>query len=258
MYRNILSILLVFVSVLLPQNSLNVTAAKKDPITISMRNNALNAAVKFLSGQKNCITEDMIQYSVNIQHIENLNEYYQSSCKGHPLQNAEITDLVVVSSELALVSTKLDYLDRVIVQTSPIIKVDGKWKLVKGINQGLATASSEDMKPEILEGIEGYFTSIRSSDNEGLEKYGKVLGKDDQNKKHLLTDKTMKSLAYKANRIKMVSESVAVAAIEKTIDGQSNEIKYVIYQENDIWKVIADRHLLTTTIPKNANPVEVK
>jgi hypothetical protein len=68
----------------------------------------------------------------------------------------------------------------------------------------------------------------------------------------------MKSLAYKAKRIKLVSESVAVATIEKAFDGQSNEINYVIFQENDMWKVIAYRHLVTTTIPKNANPVEVK
>ena len=258
MYKKIFLAFLASVVFLTIQHDLYVQAATKDSVTISTRNNALNAAVKFLHAQKNCKVDEMIQYSNQVQNIADLSGYYQSICEEHPLQKAEVTDLVVVSNELGLVSTKLDYPERSVIQISPVIRLDGKWKFVKGYKKALASSTTNGLNPEFTNVLDGYFNSVGTGDKEELDKFSKDLSKDGQYNEGLANKKELNSLRYNVNQFKLISDKVAIASIETKIGEKFNETIYVIYKENDKWKIISDRTLVTASIPKGPNPVKVE
>lgn len=258
MYKKLFLTLFAFVIIISVQNDRNVVVATKDSVTISTRNNALNAAVKFLHAQKNCKIDEMIHYSLQVQNIEDLSHYYQRTCEEQRLQKAEVTDIVVVSNELGLVSTKLDYSERSVLQISPVIKLDGKWKIVRGYKKGLVTENINELDPKFINVLDGYFNSVGSGDKGELDKFSKDLSKDGQFNERLVNKKELGSIRYQVNQFKLISETVALASIETKVGAKLTENIYVIYRENDQWRIISDRTLVTASIPKGANPVEVE
>ncbi|KKI92323.1 hypothetical protein WQ54_10040 [Bacillus sp. SA1-12] len=250
-----LKIVMIFVllSLIAPNYVVQVEAAEKESVTIAMRNNALNAAIHFFSAQKKCKKDEMSEYSIELHNIENRNNSNQTDCEKNPLQKAEVTDLIVVSSDLALVSVTLDFEDQAIVQTIPVIKREGKWRIVKGLYR--SQADEKRINTDILDGIKGYFSSIKSGNEAALRKYAIKLSKDHKQIENL---EKISSLDYHVHHLTMLTNTAVIADISVTIDNQANMIKYVVYKMDNNWKVIADRHLVKGVIPKTRNPVEVK
>ncbi|MDQ0230349.1 hypothetical protein [Metabacillus malikii] len=233
-----------------------VQAEGKDPVTIGTRNNALTAAVSYLGAMKECDEKAMDKYSVSI--TEQDRQKQGENCKKLLLEHAEVTDYIIVSNDLALVSTKLDYANKVVVQTSPIVKIEGKWKIVVGIEQQHPFTSVKETNPNIIEAINTYLESIKSANQKGIDTYGKQLSKDNQQTEGLLEGSESNSFQYQVDGVKMVANSVAIASIKTKVNEQIKEQKYVVYLEDSTWKVISDRYLVTASIPKSANPVKVE
>ncbi|MGM7720982.1 hypothetical protein [Metabacillus sp. Hm71] len=60
----------VLINLIVPNNEIHVEAAEKESVTIAMRNNALNATIQFFNAQKNCKTDKMSKYSIDIQNVD--------------------------------------------------------------------------------------------------------------------------------------------------------------------------------------------
>ena len=240
-------------SIILFSSGFPQTVGAEEPITISARNNALTAAVNYLSAKKNCQIDKMEQFSLQLLKLDE----DERTCQKHQLQNAEVTDYIMASSDLALVSTKLDYPDKIVVQTSPVVKVSGKWKFVTDINNHHSFVTTEKIKPEIVNGINTYLNSIKTANQKGMKMYGKKLGGVEEEQDGILAATKSASFEFNVAGVKMIAETVAITSIKTKINGKLNEQVYVVYLEDNKWKVISDRFLLTASIPKNENPVKV-
>jgi len=238
-------------------NNLSVNAETKDDV--------LNTVVNFLNAQKNCNVDDMIAYSEYVQKISNVKELYTMMCKKQPLQKAEITDISIVNETTALASIESTYKDKIFIGTSPIIKKDGQWKIVKGIPGSgyveFSTKSNRDEKEdEVEKAIKGYSTALKSGNLTEIEKYIKV--SPNTNKDRL--EKHFKAMSEEpipkvtTMGIKVISDTFAIAQIEAKHEHFSSTQNYAVCKENGQWKVIFGHVLTNSAIPISDKPIEIK
>ncbi|UOQ94939.1 hypothetical protein MUO14_08440 [Halobacillus shinanisalinarum] len=250
----ILTLLVVITS--LGMNS-NVQAAAKE--------DALNAVVQFLTAQKNCDADEMMKTSEHSQKIRNVKEFYTGFCKSHPLQEAKITDLSMVNDTTAIVSTHSTYKDFIAIGTMPVVNKDGKWKIIRGVaDPGYVEFSDKtntnSTEKQVQQAIQEYTEAINSDNVKKMKKYIKTLSKTNtkQLDNHLKASAKGPAPEVKALGVRMISDSVAMAHIEKKYDHFRSTSNVILCKEDDQWKIVFGSHLENAMIPTSEKIVEVK
>ncbi|MFD2922958.1 hypothetical protein [Halobacillus naozhouensis] len=231
----------------------------------SSKEQALNAVVQFLSAQKNCDAEEMMKTSEHSQKISNVKEFYTGFCKAHPLKQAEITDLTMVNDTTAIVSTHSTYEDVIAVGTNPVIKKDGQWKIIRGVyGPGYVEFPDKSNRrvteDKVRQAIENYSKAINSGNVKAMRKYLKPLSQTD--KDHL--DKHLKAISegpapeVTALGVRKISDSAAMAQIEKKYEHFRSTSNVLICKEDGQWKVVFGGHLQNAMIPTSDETVEIK
>ena len=237
-------------------NNLNVNAETKDDV--------LNTVANFLQAQKNCNVDDMIAYSEHAHPISNLKEFYKMICKEQPLQKAKITDISIINETTALASIESTYTDKIFIGTSPVIKKDGKWKIVKGIpGSGYVEFSpkpNRDKKGvEVEEAIKGYSTALKSGNLTEIKKYIIIPSGTNQDR----LEKHFKALSEEpipevtAFGVKVVSDTFAIAQIEVKHEHFSLTQNHAVCKENGQWKIVFGPTLTNSAIPLSDTPIEI-
>lgn len=257
--NRICRIIIVFTFIFLVNsfsNNLSVNAEMKDDV--------LNTVANFLQAQKNCNVDDMISFSEHAQQISNEKELYTMMCKEQPLKRAEITDINIINENIALVSIESTYKDKIFFGTSPVIKKDGKWKIVKGIpGSGYVEFSpkpNRDKKVvEVEEVIKGYSTALKSGDLTNIKKYIIIPSNTNQDR----LEKHFKALSEEpipvvtAKGIKVISDTFAIAQIEVKHEHFSLTQNHAVSKENGQWKVVFGPTLTNSAIPLSDKPIEI-
>ncbi|MGG3858356.1 hypothetical protein ABET41_10345 [Metabacillus fastidiosus] len=230
------------------------------------KDDALKAVVNFLNAQKNCNLDDMIAHSEYLQKISNVKELYTMMCKKHPLEKAEITDISIVNENTALVSIESTYKDRIFIATSPVIKKDGQWKIIKGIPgsgyiQFSDKVNRDKNEHEVEKAIKNYSTALKSGDLVEIEKYIKFaphISKAglEEHFKAISEEKPFPQVTPLGIRI--LSDSFAIAQIEVKHEYFSTTQNHAVCKENGQWKVIFGHVLTNSAIPKSDKPIEIK
>lgn len=226
---------------------------------------AMNAVINFLKAQKQCDVEGMIENSKYLHNIRNLKEFYTTVCKEWPLKQADITDLTVVNNSLALVSIEMRYKDKLFVNTVPLLKIDEKWKIVRGI-PGTGTANLSKLKSnskvyeEVKQAIIDYSRAVTSGNINHMKKFRKDLYVSDK----FDLDQHLKAISEKPSAritpvgIEVISDTLAIAFIETNFEHFGTRDTYAMYKENDQWKIIFGRNLENTAIPISNGDIEIK
>lgn len=237
-------------------SSLNVDAATKEE--------ALTAVMNFLKAQKSCNADGMIKNSQYFLKIDNLKESYTRFCSENPLQKAQITNLSVINDDLAFVSIQSTHKNMIHVRTSPVIKVDGQWKVVIGIPpsgvKGIKYSNKTERQDEIEQLFKDYNSAMRENNIAKMKTLIKVVPessneKIDEHLKMLSQQPTPQVTTYGIN---MVSESLAIAEIENKFPNHINTQNLAVYNENGQWKIIFGHLLTNSSIPRNGKTVDIK
>jgi hypothetical protein len=251
-----MTVLAFIVAINCLNNNLSVNAETKDDV--------LNTVANFLQAQKNGNVDDMIAYSEHAQQISNVKEFYTMLCKEQPLQKAEITDISIINDNIALVSIESTYKDKIFIGTSPVIKKDGQWKIVKGIPGSgyveFSTKSNRDKNAEEVEkAIKGYSTALKSGDLTEIKKYIIIPTKTNQDRleKHFkaLSEEPIPEVTAKG--IKVISDTFAIVQIEVKHEHFSLTQNHAVGKENGQWKVVFGSTLTNSAIPLSDKPIEI-
>ncbi|WP_079528244.1 DUF4878 domain-containing protein [Halobacillus hunanensis] len=226
---------------------------------------ALNAVVQFLNAQKNCDAEEMMRTSEHSQKISNVKEFYTGFCKAHPLQQAEITELNMVNDTTAIVSTHSTYEDVIAVGTNPVVKIDGEWKIIRGVyGPGYVEFPDKSNRrvteDKVRQAIEDFSKAINSGDVKAIKKHLKPLSQTDkaQLDKHLQAISEGPVPEVTALGVRKISDSAAMAQIEKKYEHFRSTSNVLICKEDGQWKVVFGGHLQNAMIPTSDEVVEVK
>ena len=251
-------IVLVFIFVINSFSNLSsVNAETKEDV--------LNTVVNYLNAQKDCNEEDMITYSERAQQISNIKEFYKMMCKKLPLQEAKITNISIINEVTALVSIEATHKDRIFIGTSPVIKKEGQWKIIRGIpDSGYVEYSPksnrDETEDEIRKSIEDYSTALKSGDINEIKKY--ITIPSDKNKNRL--EQYFKTISKEPIpqvtplEIKVISETFAIAQIQTSNEHFSSTQNYAVCKEDEQWKVVFGHTLTNSAIPKGDKSVEIK
>ncbi len=237
-------------------SSLSVNAATKE--------DALTAVVNFLKAEKNCNTDIMMTHSQYFLKVENVKERYTRFCSENPLQQAKITNLSIVNEETAMVSIQSTYKDMVTLRTSPVIKIDGQWKIVMGIPpsevKSKRNQNRSGREAEVEQLFKDYTNAIKDHDIPKMKTLIRILPKSSNEKieKHLkaLTQQPIPEVTTYG--IKMISDSLAIAQVEMKYPKLSYTQNLVVYNESGKWKVIFGHPLTNSFIPKGDKSVDIK
>lgn len=230
-------------------------AAKKD---------ALDAVVNFLNAQKNCNVDDMINYSEYSPKMSNVKEFYSFFCKENPLQQAKVTDLIVINDSLALVSIESTYKDKIFISRSPVMKKNGQWKIIKGIKGPgyvhFSNTSNKGEEEEVKKTINDYSNAVKSGDVTEMRKYIKESPQMDIDKleKHLKAISEGPSPEVTPFGIEIISDTLAITQIETKYEHFSFTQNYAVCKENGQWKIVFGHNLMNSAIPTSDKPVEIK
>ncbi|WLD94637.1 hypothetical protein [Alkalihalobacillus sp. AL-G] len=249
--------------------NLNITsiaqAETNSNSSAATKENAMNAVLNYLRAQKQCNVDGMIENSKYFRDISNEREFYSIICKKHPLKQADITNVTVVNDELALVSIEAKYKDKLFVNTAPVLKMNGQWKIVKGI-PGTGTAHFSDLKEnhkiyeEVKQTIVNYTQAIKSGNINEMKKYRKDLhisNKFDLDK-HLEAISKKPAVKIKPVGIEIISDTLAIAFIETNFEHFGTRETYAVFKENRQWKIIYGQNLTHSVIPISDDSIEVK
>lgn len=248
--------IIFFLILLFLFNSSSVVAATKDDV--------LATVVNFLEAQKNCNAVGMINNSQYFLKIENLKESYTRFCNEDLLQEAKITNLSLINNDIALVSIQSTHKNRINVRTSPVIKVDGQWKIVLGIPPSGVVSKNDsdkaDKQGEINQLFKDYVNAIRENDTAKIKSLIKVVPDSNTEKieKHLKGLSQQPVPQVNTSGISMISDSFAVIEAENKFPNHSYTQKLAVFNENGQWKIIFGHPLTNSSIPKNGNPVYIK
>ena len=241
---------------ILPFSSLSVDAATKE--------DALSAVVNFLKAQKSCNADGMIKNSQYFHKIENLKESYSRFCRGNPLLEAQITNFSVINDDLALVSIQSTHKNMIHVRTSPVIKVDGQWKIVIGIPpsgvKGIKYSNKTEGQNEIEQLFKDYNSAMMENNISKMKNLIKVVPESDNEKidEHLKMLSQQPTPQVTTYGINMVSESLAIAEIENKFPNHINTQNLAVYNENGQWKIIFGHLLTSASIPSNGKTIDIK
>lgn len=231
----------------------------------SIKEDARNAVVNNLKAQKNCNVDDMIKTSKYPGNISNLKEFYTFVCKEYPLKQADITNLTVINNSLALVSIESKYQDKLFITTTPVLKLNGQWKIIRGIpEQGYANLSdltgSDKVYKEVWQSITDYSKAVTSGNIDEMKRFRKDLNKSDKFDldKHLKTIIEKPTAILNLKGIEVISDTLAIAFIETNFEHSSSRDTYAVYKENGGWKIIFGRNLLNTGIPMDNDTIKIK
>ncbi|MFD2444113.1 hypothetical protein ACFSO7_08975 [Bacillus sp. CGMCC 1.16607] len=202
-------------------------------VNASVREDALSTVINFLKAQKSCNVDDMLKYSEYTTKMSNQRDFYISLCKDQPLKQAKITDLTIINDSVVLVSIESTYKDRIYISTSPVIKKDGHWKIVKGITgPGYVDLSNKSNRNSqevmVKKAIESYSNAVYTGDLTGMKKYIKIL--PHTNKETI--ENHLKAIIEEQPRpevtpfgVKIISDTFAIAQIE-------TKYKYFSFTQN--------------------------
>ncbi|QED46771.1 hypothetical protein [Cytobacillus dafuensis] len=224
----------------------------------------LNTVVKFLNAQKNCNVDGMVYYS-EYPRMSNIKEMYTNMCREHPLQKAEITNISIINETSAMVSIISTYKDRIFIGTSPVIKRDGQWKIIKGMTGpgfvDLSKKSNRDKKVvEVEKAIKDYFVALKSGNLTEMKKYIKILPLTDKEKteEHLKAVSSEPIPEVTTFGISVISDTFAVAQIETKYEHFRSMQNYAVCKENGQWKIVFGQTLTNSAIPLSDKPIELK
>lgn len=224
----------------------------------------LNAVEKFLNAQKDCNVDEMVDYS-EYPRISNLKEMYTNMCRELPLQKAEITNISVINENTALVSIVSTYKDRIFIGTSPVIKKDGQWKIIKGMTApgfvDLSKKSNRDKKAgEVEKAIKDYSEALKSRNLTEVKKHIKLLPLTDKEKleEHLKAVTSEPIPEVNSFGISVLSDSFAVAQIETTYEHFKTIQNFAVCKENGQWKIVFGQTLTNSAIRISDKPIEIK
>ncbi|UOR11274.1 nuclear transport factor 2 family protein [Halobacillus amylolyticus] len=250
----------IALTLLLAGSSLGMSSS----VHAAAKEDALNAVVQFLTAQKNCDANEMMKTSEHSQKISNVKEFYTGFCKSHPLQEAKITDLSMVNDTTAIVSTHSTYKDFIAISTMPVVNKDGQWKIIRGVaGPGYVEFSDKtnrnSTEKQVQQAIQKYSEAINSGNVKEMKKYIKPLSQTNtkQLDQHLKAAADGPAPEVTALGVRMVSDSVAMAHIEKKYDHFSSTSNLVICKENGQWKIVFGSHLENAMIPTSDNIVEI-
>ncbi|PLR95049.1 DUF4878 domain-containing protein [Bacillus sp. T33-2] len=237
-------------------NQSSVDAAAKD--------DALAGVVKFLDAEKKCDVDGMLNHSLYFHNISNLDELYSRFCKEHTLQRAKITDITIINDTSAMVSIEATYKDRITIGTAPVVKKDGKWKILKGIPtsghvETAAKMNRDQNQAAVEQAIKNYANGIKAHDIVQMKKYIKTLPDTDTEKldMHLKAVSEGPVPEVTVFGINMISDTLAIAQIETKYPYVSFTEHRAVCIETGQWKIVFDRMLTNSVIPANSNPIEV-
>ncbi|SMQ80647.1 hypothetical protein SAMN05444673_3963 [Bacillus sp. OV166] len=237
-------------------SSLSVNAATKE--------DALTTVVNFLKAQKNCNTDIMMSHSQYFHKVENVKEFYTRFCTENPLQQAKITNLNIVNEETALVSIQSTYKDMVNLRTTPVIKIDGQWKIVIGIPpSGVRSTKNQNRtrkEAEVEQLFKDYTNAIKAHDIQKMKTFIKILPKASNEKieKHLEALSQQPTPEVTTYGINMISDSLAIAQVEIKYPNHSYTQNLAACNENGQWKMIFGHPLTNSFIPKGDKSVDIK
>ncbi|WP_071395118.1 DUF4878 domain-containing protein [Bacillus tuaregi] len=234
-------------------------------VNAETKEDVLNTVVNYLKAQKDCNVEDMITYSERAHQISNVKEFYKMMCKKLPLQEAKITNISIINETTALVSIEATHKDRIFIGTSPVIKKEGKWKIIRGIPgseyvEYSSKTNRDDTEDEVKRSIEEYSKAIKSGDINEIKKY--IAISSDKKKNRL--EQHFKAISKEPIPqvtplgIKVISDTFAIAQIQTSNEHFSLTQNYAVCQEEGQWKVVFGHTLTNSAIPKNDKSVEVK
>lgn len=258
---NLIAKIIAFLVLLLTCNSFsNISSVSAQP-----KEEALNTVVNFLNAQKECNVDDMIAYSDYVKDISNLKEFYTRMCKEQPLQKAEITNISIVNKSTVLASIESTYKDRMFISTSPVIKKDGQWKIIKGIPSSgyveLPANSTRDKKEkEVEKAVKDYSTALKSGNITEMKKYIKVLPLTDKDKleEHLKALSEGPIPEVTTFGIEVITDTFATAQIETKHEHFCFVQNYAVCKEDGQWQVVFGHPLTNSAIPRSDQPVEIK
>lgn len=236
-------------------------------VNAEAKEEALNTVVNFLNAQKDCDVEGMMTYSERAEPISNVREFYKMMCRDYPLQNAKITDIKIMNKSIALASIESTYKERIFIGTSPVVKIDGKWKLIRGIPGAgyveFSTKSNRDkVEVEVEKAINSYSSALKSGDMTEIKKY--IMIPPDANQDRLeehfkaISEEPKSNIKVTAKGIKVISDTFAIAQIEVKRDHFSFTENHAVGKENGQWKVLFGPTLTNSAIPIGDKPVEVE
>ncbi|ETI67869.1 hypothetical protein BAVI_15311 [Neobacillus vireti LMG 21834] len=241
---------------LLSFNGLSVEAATKDE--------ALKAVENFLKAQKNCNVDIMVDNSEYFLKIENLKEMYTELCHKSPLKQAKITKFSLINEETALVSIQATYKEMINIRTTPVIKKDGKWKIVIGVppagvkNTNVTKRTAKEA--EIAQLFKDYTDSIKARDMEKMKSFIKILpdSPDEKIEEHLqaLSEQPIPEIITYG--INYISESLAIVQVEIKFPKHTYAQNLSVTNENGQWKMIYGHLLTNSFIPNTGKSIDIK
>lgn len=237
-------------------SSLNVNASTKD--------DALTSVLNFLKAQKNCNTEIMMTHSQYFLKIENVKEFYTRFCSEHPLQQAKITNFSIVNEETALVSIQTIYKDMVSLRTTPVIKIDGHWRIVMGIPPSEVKSTKNHNRigkeTEVEQVFKDYTNAIKTHDIAKMKTFIKLLPESNNEK----IEKHLKALSHQPTPevtpfgITVITDSLAIAQIEIKYPNYSYAQNLAVCNEKGRWKIVFGHPLTNAFIPNSNKSVDIK
>ncbi|MDR7000161.1 hypothetical protein [Neobacillus niacini] len=248
--------ILLFLIFIISFSSISVNAATKD--------DALAAVVNFLKAQKNCNTDMMVTHSQYFHKIENVKEFYTWFCTETPLEEAKITNLSIVNDETALVSIQSTYKEMVTLRTTPVVKIDGHWKIVMGIPPSGAKSTKKQNRSAKEAEVEQLFTeytnAIKAHDIPKMKTFIKILPKSSNEKieKHLKALSQQPTPEITTYGINMISDSLAITQVEIEYPNHSYTQNLAVFNEKGQWKLIFGHPLTNSFIPKSDHSVNIK
>jgi hypothetical protein len=251
----------VFIVLLLTLLINNVTFDTR--VEAATKDDALSAAINFLKAQKKCDIETMANHSKYFRNIVNVKEFYSKFCNENPLQSATITNFNLINENTAFVSIQSVFKDTIHIRTSPVVKEDGKWKIILGIPpsgvRSTTNLNKEGKEAEVEQLFKDYANAIKGNDISKLKSFIKVVPdkkvKIDEHLKALIQEPIPMVDTFGVN---IISDSLAIAQIETKYQNHSYTQNIVTINENGQWKIIFGLPLTNSFIPKGAKSIKIK